>query len=422
MPRFGDCDTFFRWLFAYFLTLFVESFNLFVNKFKMSKLKVKIFTGKYLAVRQGSRSWRKQNRYKKSEKVAMVAEEQDQARQAVMMNSTGMPTGSMEVRGYDFNEGRDISKMLRQFYPSTGFQASAFGEAIRVVNEMITCRSNGELGKDGKNKCKIFLGYTSNMVSSGMRDIIRFLVQHKMVDVLVTTAGGIEEDFIKCLAPSYVLGTFNADGADLRKNGMNRIGNLVVPNGNYCLFEDWLVPILDKMLAEQQNEPNTIWSPSKIIRRLGKEINHEDSIYYWCYKNDIPVYCPALTDGSLGDMIFFHSFRNPGFIVDIVQDIIGINRHAMDSENTGIIILGGGVVKHHICNANLMRNGADYALFINTAHEFDGSDSGASPEEAVSWGKLKATCRRVKLCADATLVFPLVVSETFARNFHQKQE
>ena len=74
------------------------------------------------------------------------------------------------------------------------------------------------------------------------------------------------------------------------------------------------MPILDTMLEEQKTT-SCVWTPSKIIHRLGKEINNEDSIYYWTYKNNIPVLSPALTDGSLGDMLFFHSFRHPGLLV-----------------------------------------------------------------------------------------------------------
>ncbi|NXM41967.1 DHYS synthase, partial [Gymnorhina tibicen] len=78
------------------------------------------------------------------------------------------------------------------------------------------------------------------------RESIRYLVQHGMVDVLVTTAGGIEEDLIKCLAPTYI-GDFNLRGRDLGHLGVAlgslRIGNLLVPNDNYCKFEDWLMPI-----------------------------------------------------------------------------------------------------------------------------------------------------------------------------------
>lgn len=133
-----------------------------------------------------------------------------------------------------------------------------------------------------QTRCQVFLGYTSNLISSGLREVILYLVKHKHVAAIVTTAGGIEEDFIKCLGSTY-LADFNLDGADLRKKGMNRIGNLVVPNDNYCKFEDWLIPILDTML-EEQKESGEVWTPSSVIRRLGKEINNEESVYYWAYK------------------------------------------------------------------------------------------------------------------------------------------
>ena len=233
------------------------------------------------------------------------------------------------------------------------------------------------------------------------------MVEHKHVSAIVTTAGGVEEDFIKCLGETY-MGSFTAAGATLRAKGMNRIGNLYVPNDNYCKFEDWVVPILDKMLEEQEatkdlkdpEEPIN-WTPSKIIARLGKEINDERSGYYWAWKNDIPVFCPALTDGSLGDMLYFHSFKaSPLKLrVDIVEDIRKVNTIAVRAKRTGMIILGGGIVKHHIANANLMRNGADSAVYINTAQEFDGSDAGARPDEAVSWGKIKADAASVKVSA-----------------------
>lgn len=261
-------------------------------------------------------------------------------------------------------------------------------------------------------RCTIFLGFTSNLVSSGVREVIRFLVQNKLVDVLVTTAGGVEEDLIKCLAPT-VVGDFRLDGAALRAKGLNRIGNLLVPNDNYCKFEDWVFPHLSAMCAEQA--AGATWTPSKVIARLGAETRDESSICYWAAKNDIPIYCPALTDGSLGDMIFFHSYKEPGLVIDLVEDIRGINSSAIKAAASGAIVLGGGVVKHHVCNANLMRNGADYAVYVNTGMEFDGSDSGASPDEAVSWGKIKSSAAPVKVHGEATLVFPLLVAQTFAK-------
>lgn len=345
------------------------------------------------------------------------------ATEAVLMPSCELPEDVPKIRGYDFNQGVDLQAVLKS-YLTTGFQASSFGLAIEQINNMIEKRletveadeenESQKYGEAPRKGCTIFLGYTSNLISSGVRESIRYLAEHNMVDVIVTTAGGIEEDFIKCLAHTY-LGEFSLSGKELRQRGINRIGNLLVPNDNYCKFENWLMPILDQMLLEQNTE-GTRWTPSKMIHRLGKEINNTDSVYYWAYKNNIPVFSPALTDGSLGDMIYFHSFKNPGLVLDIVEDIRRMNSQAVFAKKTGMIILGGGLVKHHIANANLMRNGADYVVYVNTGQEFDGSDSGARPDEAVSWGKIRLDAKPVKVYADASLVFPLMVAETFARH------
>src|SRR6202012_4846163 len=98
-----------------------------------------------------------------------------------------------------------------------------------MVNHLQRAYRHPETGE----KTTIFLGYTSNLISSGLRETLRYLVEHRHVDCVVTTAGGIEEDLIKCLAPTF-LGSFTADGAQLRDGGLNRIGNLLVPNDNYC--------------------------------------------------------------------------------------------------------------------------------------------------------------------------------------------
>jgi len=336
------------------------------------------------------------------------------------------------VKGYDFNEGINYKKLL-QSYSRTGFQATNMGCAIDRINEMIAKRNEPLTQeqidhqdfvnpiKRKRNNCTIFLGATSNMSSAGTREHLRFLAEHNLIDVMVMSAGGIEEDFIKCLAPTYV-GDFSLAGEKLRKDGINRIGNLLVPNDNYVGFEKWIMPIFTAMLNEQKEE-GINWTPSKMIRRLGKEINDKSSIFYWCYKNDIPVFSPAITDGSIGDMLFFFSVNNPELKLDIIEDVRLMNLQAVHAQHTGMIIIGGGLVKHHISNANLMRNGADYSVFINTAQPFDGSDAGATPDEAVSWGKIKMSCKPVKIYAEATLVLPLIIAETFADDhWKRKQE
>jgi deoxyhypusine synthase len=328
----------------------------------------------------------------------MDAEKLSEGKENILRESEE-PKGA-EIHGYDFTKGVDWDKLLDSF-ATTGFQASHLSKAIDIINQM------------RKDKCTIYLGYTSNMVTSGLRDVFRYLVQHKMVDIVVTTAGGVEEDIIKCIKP-FILGRFDADGADLREKGINRTGNIYVPNSRYCKFEDFLTPVLEKMAAEQK-QTGTVITPSEFVARLGKEINDTESIYYWANKNNIPVFCPALTDGSIGDMLYFFSFKHPEFKLDVVRDMKKLNDMTLDAKKTGLILLGAGVVKHHILNANMLRNGCQYSVYLNNAQEFDGSDAGARPEEAISWGKILPDARSVKVFGDATILFPLIVAKTFAK-------
>lgn len=355
------------------------------------------------------------------------------AQAAVFVHSQPLPADTPQVRGPDFEhqDPNDLTALLHSM-ASVGFQATGVAKAVEIIDEMRRWRLSTDaaylastdpdkpsVAQAENTRCRIFLGFTSNLVSSGLREVIKFLVKNNMVSALVTTAGGIEEDLIKCLGPTY-LGDFALDGATLRKQGLNRIGNLLVPNDNYCKFEDWVMPILDAMRAEQGDNVSNAWSPSRIIERLGHEINDESSILYWAAKNGIPVFCPALTDGSLGDMIYFHSYKNPGLTIDLVQDIRRLNDLSVKAPKAGMIILGGGVCKHQIANAMLFRNGADYSVYINTGQEFDGSDSGARPDEAVSWGKIKSAAnggKNVKVYCDATIIFPMIVAATFGKAF-----
>jgi len=307
----------------------------------------------------------------------------------------------ISVKGYEFNDGVDYGGLLESF-ATTGFQASNLAKAKTIIDKMVS------------EKAFIFLGYTSNMISSGVRESIRYLVEHKKVNVCVSTAGGVEEDIIKCLG-DFILGSFGADGAKLREDGINRIGNIFVPNSRYCDFEDFFQPILQG-LHDEQKKTGKPTSVSDLIWKLGEKINDKRSICYWAWKNQIRIFCPAITDGAIGDNIYFFKHNHQDFVLDIAEDMREFNDLTIGLKKTGVIILGTGVVKHHILNANMFRNGADYTVFINTAEEFDGSDAGAKPDEAVSWGKILPNAESVKVHGDATIIFPLLVAETFAKN------
>lgn len=246
----------------------------------------------------------------------------DIVKNSVLLHSEPINDDDKKVLGPSKSKFIDITiKEYCKNIKNMGFQATNIGRAIDEIKKMLDWRlSDEEIEQDEiepynnleyrKNvKCTIWLSFTSNMISSGLREIFVYLAKNKLIDVIVTSAGGVEEDFIKVLGNTF-LGEFSLKGSELRNKGWNRIGNLLVPNQNYVDFEEWLQPLLDEML-EIQNKDCINWTPSKMIHFLGEKINHEDSLYYWCYKNNIPVFCPGITDGSLGDNLFFHSYRKP---------------------------------------------------------------------------------------------------------------
>ncbi len=305
----------------------------------------------------------------------------------------------LEVKGADLNQPFDLQTLISHL-ETTGFQATHLARAIQILQKM------------RKDKVTLFLGYTSNQVSSGNREILRYLAEHKLVDAIVTTAGGIEEDFIKCHAP-FLISDFKLDGAKLRKKGINRIGNLLAPNERYIWFEKFFQRVLEELLFEQQKTKH-IFSASEIIGRMGKKIDNPESIYYWCHQNKIPVYCPAFMDGAIGDNCYFFNYnRKEKLIIDQISDHHRLIEQTLDANETGILVLGSGVVKHTLCNANMYREGAKYAIYMTTAQEFDGSDSGAEPEEAKSWGKIAANANTIKVVGDTTILFPILAMAGF---------
>lgn len=315
------------------------------------------------------------------------------------------------IEGPDFDKDIDLKNVLTDYYEKIGFQATHLGKAVKIWKKIEEIRKNEEV--------VVFMGYTSNMVSSGLREIISYLVKHKKVDVLVTTAGGIEEDFIKCIKP-FILGDWNLNGSLLREKGINRIGNIFVPNDRYIEFENYMTRFFG-ILSEKQNTENKIFSASEFCFELGKFIDEnlgpekEKSIVYQAYKNNIPIFCPAITDGSIGDMLYFYkkNERNGNLKIDVANDIVKLNDMAIDANKTACIVLGGSLPKHSIINANLFREGTDYAIYITTAIPWDGSLSGAPPEEGVSWGKIQEKADFVEIWADATLVFPMLTYGVF---------
>jgi len=292
----------------------------------------------------------------------------------------------------DFSlEGKKNAIDFVEGMKNNGFQSSHLSEAVGIIERM------------KKEKATVFFGFTANLVASGLRGLIAEACKKKLVDCVVTTSGAIDHDIIKSFKP-YLMGDFNSDDIELHKKGINRIGNILVPNERYELLETKTQAWFKEIFAKKK-----IISPSELAEFFGSKLN-ETSFLYWCNKNKIPVFCPGITDGAIGLQMFFFKQENKDFVVDVTADMKQLSQLVLDSEKTGAIVLGGGISKHHIIGANILRNGLDYAVYVCTAPEFDGSLSGAQTREAKSWGKIKEKANSVNVNCDATIAFPLIAA------------
>lgn len=301
---------------------------------------------------------------------------------------------NLKIKGINVNCG-SIKKMVDSFYYA-GYQATNLSRAVRIIEQM------------RKDKAKIYLTFTSNMVSSGLREVFAYLCEKKFVDVIITGAGSIEEDLMKT-KNDFLLGDFHLDDHDLHHKGMNRIGNILVPNKCYEELEDQLIPFFKRMLKIQEKE-NKLLSPTRLINELGKTIKDKNSFLYWASKNNIPIFCPALTDGAFGLQVFFFKQKYPKFGIDITDDMKKLADITLFAKKTGGIILGGGFAKHHAIGVNILREGMDYSVYISTGTQYDGSMSGARNHEAISWSKLKEESNSVFVEGDATIIFSLIIN------------
>jgi deoxyhypusine synthase len=302
---------------------------------------------------------------------------------------------------------------------TTGLQATAAHSAEAALAAMRRL-------KEADPEYTIVLTYTSNMISCGLRECFAWLAEHRWVDVAVTTAGGVEEDVIKCLGKTIV-GDFALPGAALRADGMNRVGNLLIPNDNYVGFEDFYVPVLRQIHAEQRKTGGRAAStPSEMIQIMGDALSASalpteplaDSFVHQCSRAKVPLFCPALTDGSMGDMIFFYNFKNPGLVVDPVLDAEALEAR-LAGRKVGVIVLGGGLPKHHALRAIANAAGAamTHLVMVTTGSEADGCVSGTSLRDDASDGLLGVSrdTTIVKVQGEATLVVPTMIARTFAK-------
>jgi len=286
---------------------------------------------------------------------------------------------------------KDLKALDGAALEGCGFQATNIGRAIEIIGRM------------KKEKSTVFLTFTSNMIASGLRGIVTEMCKRRFVDAIITAGGSLDHDLIKSAKP-YELGDFMMDDAKLHQKGVNRIGNILVPNDRYEYLETFMKEVYEELYSSGK-----MTSPSAIARKIGEKTK-PDSFLYWCTVNSIPVFCPGITDSAIGLQTYFYKQRRKDFGIDVTKDMNELASLSLNADSTGGIVLGGGISKHHAIGVNLLRGGFDYAVYVTTSSPWDGSLSGARTNEGISWGKIKEKANHVTVDADATIAVPLIMS------------
>ena len=300
------------------------------------------------------------------------------------------------VKDIKINATTSLEDLISQFGEAGGFVASKISTATSIMQDM------------QNDTCTKFLSFPADIMATGTRGLLRQLVENDMVDVIVTTCGTLDHDIARILA-DYYHGDFAMDDQQLREEGVNRLGNVLVPDDSYGIpIENWMQPILEELYSKENR-----WVPWKIWRELGlrlaDESNGSESLLAICAKKNIKVFVPGPTDGAVGSQLWLFWQSHKDFTLDIFAEEHELSDIVHDAESTGALMVGGGISKHHTIWWNQFRDGLDYAVQVTTAPEWDGSLSGARVREAVSWGKVRPKARRITVEGDATVLLPLIL-------------
>jgi deoxyhypusine synthase len=304
------------------------------------------------------------------------------------------------VKDYSFTEKMSVNDLVSQMGEAWGFTAGKLAVAVNIMEAMVKAKG-----------CVKFFSFTADIVATGTRGVIKELVKRKLVDIVITTCGTLDHDVARSWK-DYYKGSFVMNDSKLHREGVNRLGNVLVPNDSYgMIIEKKIQAMLQDLYKEGKRELST----AELSRQIGLRCCNESSILYWAAKNNIPVYVPGITDGSVGYQLWFFSQDHKDFRINLLKDEEDLNNTIYDAKKTGALIVGGGISKHHTIWWNQFKDGLDYVVYVSTADEWDGSLSGARPREAVSWGKISEKAKRIMVEGDATVVSPLMAGALFPR-------
>ena len=303
------------------------------------------------------------------------------------------------VKDISIKKDDSIKSIFDQMSKSGGFESRNLVEGLDILCTMIQDKT-----------CLRFLSFVAAITSTGLRGIIKDMIKNKMFDVVITTCGALDHDIARHFS-NYLEGSFTLDDNELADKHIHRLGNVLVPMESYGpIIEEKMQAFLEKEYKSGIKEMST----SDITKMIGKNLG-EGSFLYWAHKNNIPIIVPGIMDGAVGSQIWLFTQKHHDFKLNVAADGDLLSGLIFKAKKSGALMIGGGISKHHTLWWNQYRDGLDYAVYITTAQEFDGSLSGALVREAISWGKVTQKAKQTTIHAEATTILPFLYSAMLSR-------
>ncbi|MDH3203822.1 MAG: deoxyhypusine synthase [Nitrosopumilus sp.] len=303
-----------------------------------------------------------------------------------------MVTPGRPVKDIEINSDTSIERIFEELSQSGGFESVNLSDGLEILTEMISDK-----------QCLKFISFVGAVISTGLRGIIKNMIKNKWFDVVITTCGALDHDIARHFS-HYKEGSFTMDDMELANQNIHRLGNVLVPMDSYGpLIEEKMQGFLEEEYQNGVKEMTT----AEICKMIGKHLG-EDSFLFWAYKNDIDLVVPGIMDGAVGSQIWLFTQKHNDFKLNMAGDADLLSGLIFKAEKSGAFMIGGGISKHHTLWWNQYREGLDYAFYITTAQEFDGSLSGALVREAISWGKVTQKARQSTLHAEVTTTLPFI--------------
>ncbi|MFC6875142.1 deoxyhypusine synthase [Halobellus marinus] len=325
------------------------------------------------------------------------------------------PIGHAKVRA-----GMSVGELATE-YGKAGIGAATVDRAVDIYAEMLA-------HEDVTN----FFGLAGAMVPTGMRAIVADLIRDGHIDALVTTGANLTHDAIEAVGGKHHHGradphedhpageasdidsaaTVREHDEHLREEGVDRIYNVYLPQEHFALFETHLrenvFPEVERRVSIQEFTAEL--GRANAEQNDARDVAEDPGIAAAAYEHDVPIYCPAIQDSVLGIQAWIYS-QTSEFGLDALGDMTHLSDLAFDAERAGAMVVGGGVPKNYVLQTMLtIPDAYDYAVQLTMDPDHTGGLSGATLDEARSWGKLERSARNATVVGDATITLPLVVA------------